>query len=113
MTSGQDLVLELQDLMNRLDRALNELARRGKQAAEAEHDYRVDLAKKTLELREQGIPVTIINDLCRGDRNIAKLRLERDIAQTIYEAAQETIRVWKLKANLLEAQIGREWGRKE
>lgn len=113
MISGQDLYLDLQSLLRRLDAALNELPRRGRSFASAEHDYRVAMAQKILVLRDQKIPVTIIGDLVRGDREIARLRLERDICETVYEAAQETIRVWKLQAGLAEAQIGREWGRKD
>ena len=113
MDSGQELYLDLQGLMKKMEKALRELPRRGLSQAQAEHDYRVALAQKTLQLRAEGVQVSIIADICRGDQAIAKLRLERDIAQTIYEAAQETIRVWKLEATLLEAQIAREWGRRE
>lgn len=111
--SGQDLIIDLQSLLAKLNRALVEMTRRGRDYAQAEHDYRVALAKKMLQLRAEGIPATISQDVCRGEPEIAKLRLQRDIAQTIHEAAQETIRVWKLEATLMEAQISREWGRKE
>lgn len=107
--SGQDLYLELQELLEKLERALVALPRRGRLHAQAEHDYRVAMAKRTLELRSEGYPVGVIADLVRGDDRIAKLRFERDVALTVYEAAQETIRVWKLEATLMEAQISREW----
>ncbi len=113
MTSGQDLYLQLQDKLRSLEAALVELPRRGRASAQAEHDYRVALAQETLRLRESGQPATIIGDLVRGDRAVAKLRFERDVALTVYEAAQETIRVWKLEASLMEAQMQREWTRRE
>lgn len=113
MTSGQDLYLALQELLRRLEAALVELPKRGRVSAQTEHDYRVAMAQETLKLREAGYPVTVIGDLVRGNRAVAKLRFERDVALTVYEAAQETIRVWKLESTLMEAQIAREWGRKE
>lgn len=113
MTSGQDLYIELQELLGKLERALVALPRRGKAYAQAEHDYRVAMAKKTLILRDEKYPATLIGDLVRGDDEIARLRMDRDTAQTVYEAAQETIRVWKLEATLMEAQIAREWGSKD
>mgnify|MGYP000848489040 FL=1 len=113
MTSGQDLYLQLQDKLRSLEAALVELPKRGRASAQTERDYRIALAQETLRLRESGQPATIIGDLVRGNREIAKLRFERDVAQTIYEAAQETIRVWKLEATLMEAQMQREWTRRE
>lgn len=111
--SGQDLYQALQSVMKRLDAALIELPRRGRDVARAEHDYRVAMAQEILRLRESGYPVTVIGDLVRGNGRIARLRLERDIALSIYEAAQETIRVWKLEANLTEAQMQREWTKRD
>ncbi|RLB94077.1 MAG: hypothetical protein DRH26_02305, partial [Deltaproteobacteria bacterium] len=46
--------------------------------AQTEHDYRVALAVKITELRTEGTPVTIMSDLCRGYKPIAKLKLDRD-----------------------------------
>ena len=39
-----------------------------------------------LRLRAEGVPVTIISDLCRGNEKIADLKLKRDIAETLYES---------------------------
>jgi hypothetical protein len=113
MTSGQDLMQDLQVLLRRLDAALTALPRLGKAFAEAERDYRVAMSQKILTLRDSGIPVTIIGDLTRGDRGVAELRFKRDVAEVTYNAAEETIRVWKLQCSLAESQIAREWSRKE
>ena len=55
--------------------------------------------------------MTIISDICRGDAEIARLRLERDIAQTVYESAKEAIQGYKLQIRILDAQLEREWSR--
>jgi hypothetical protein len=67
------------------------------------------MRKKILEERAKGTPVTIISDVCRGDPEVAKLRLERDIAKTVYESAQEAINGYKLQIRILDAQVEREW----
>ena len=48
-------------------------------AAQTEHDYRIALAKKIMELRTDGTAVTIIKDLSQGDKIIANVKLEREI----------------------------------
>lgn len=110
MESGHELFLELRDKQNLLERALGEFGRRGREHADAEQAYRVGLAKKILIERDKGTPVTIINDVCRGDREIARLKFNRDVAEVSYEAAGEAIQVYKLSIRMLDAQIQREWG---
>ncbi len=109
MTSGQDLYIELQGKVSMLDKALQQLGNRGRAYAQAEQDYRVALAEKILIERDKGTPVTIISDICRGNRNVAKLKLERDIAESVYKAAMEACNVYKLQIKVLENQIDREY----
>lgn len=109
--SGQDLFLELRDKQDLLDKALGEFGRRGRNYANAEQKYRVALAQKILVERDKGMPVTIINDVCRGDGEIAKLKFERDVAEVSYRAAEEAIQAYKLSIRMIDAQIEREWNR--
>lgn len=104
-----DLIQEIGAKSALLDAAIKQLGIRGKAYAQAEHDYRVAMRKKILDERAKGTPVTIISDLCRGDPDVAKLRLERDIALTVYESAQEAINGFKLQIRILDSQIEREW----
>ena len=104
-----DLIQEIGAKSAMLDAAIKQLSVRGRAYAQAEHDYRVEMRKKILEERSSGTPVTIISDLCRGDEEIAKLRLERDIALTVYESAKEAIQTFKLQIRILDAQLEREW----
>ena len=105
-----DLIQEIGAKSALLDAAIKQLGIRGKAYAQAEHDYRVAMRKKILDERAKGTPVTIISDLCRGDPEVAKLRLERDIALTVYESAQEAIQSIKLQIRILDNQVSREWG---
>jgi hypothetical protein len=74
-------------------------------------DYRIALAEKILIERDKGTPVTIISDVCRGDRKIARLKFERDVAEVVYKSALEAINILKLQVKVLDEQIGREWHR--
>lgn len=107
--SGQDLMLDLQGKVQLLDKALQQLGKRGRDYAEAERDYRVALAKKIAVERDKGTPVTIISDVCRGSQEIANAKFQRDTAEVVYKSALEAINVYKLQLKLLENQIDREF----
>lgn len=92
-----------------LETALSEASKRGRSAALAEQAYRVAVAQKMLVLRDAGYPATLIGDLARGDESVAQLKLDRDIAQAVYDSAREAINVYKKEIDVLREQINREW----
>ena len=92
-----------------LEVALKECKTRGRAAADAEQIYRVALAKKMLELREGGYPATLISDLARGDKEVARLKFERDCSEVVYDNAKEAVLVFKKQIDILREQIEREW----
>jgi hypothetical protein len=108
-----DLVTELQYKLKMIDKAIDTLAKNGQRKAEAEMNYRIELAKEILVQREKGVPVTIISDLCRGVPRIAKMKFERDTSEVVYQSNLEAIMAWKMEAKMMENQIAREWGRQE
>ncbi len=101
----QDLQIELNKYRSDLNKAITIIRERGKNRAIAERDYRVELAKEILLLRSSGIPVTIISDLCRGNENIAELKMNRDIAETLYESNMQFIYSTKLNIDIVMKQI--------
>ena len=107
--AGYDLINEIGQKSRMLDAAVKELGTRGRAYAQAEKDYRVAMARKILEERDKGTPVTIISDICRGHTEIAKMRFERDCAEVVYKSALEAINAMKLQIRVLDAQVGREW----
>ena len=58
-----DIWTEIQRRFNHLDYALKEVGGRGRAFAEAESNYRQALATKILEVRDEGLPVTITPDV--------------------------------------------------
>lgn len=105
-----DLVTEIGNKSRMLDVAIAELKKRGQKYAESEKAYRIALARRILEEREKGTPVTIISDICRGSTQIAGLRFERDCAEVVYKSAMEAINSMKLQIRLMDSQLDREWG---
>lgn len=105
-----DLVTEIGNKSRMLDVAIAELKKRGQKYAESEKTYRIALARRILDEREKGTPVTIISDICRGSAQIAGLRFERDCAEVVYKSAMEAINSMKLQIRLMDSQLDREWG---
>lgn len=105
-----DLWQEIQYCLKTLDKSVVELKERGVKAAQAEHDYRVKLASRLLQLRAEGLPVTILSDVARGEPETAKLKMERDIAESLCKSCEEGINVNKHKLKIISEQNKQEWG---
>lgn len=101
----QDLINELNLHRGNLNRTIDELKILGTNKAEAEKNYRIALAKEMLRLRTEGTPVTIISDLCRGNEQIATLKMQRDIAESLYESNMQAIYNHKLNIDIIQNQI--------
>jgi hypothetical protein len=104
-----ELINEMLAKTNQMTGVITELKKRGRKMAETEADYRSALAQKILQLRAEGFPATIMSDVVRGDREVAKLRLVRDIAKTEYEVADEMLQVLKLQIRVLQAEVERDF----
>lgn len=105
-----DLAIELQEKTVKLDASIRMLRQNGTAYAEAERDYKVILREECLKLRDQGMPVGLIDKICYGIPRVAEARFQRDIAEVVYKANQEAINSIKLQMRLMESQIQREWG---
>lgn len=105
-----DLIQEIRDLTTLLNSAVAAYSRRGKEYAQAEYAYRVALAQEMAVLRADGQPVTIVADLARGNKDVARLRMDRDLKEVSFKAAGEAIQNYKLQIRIKDAQVQREWG---
>lgn len=101
---------EIEKYNNLLETAVKEMKKRSIDLAKKEYSYRIELSKRLTELRAEGQAVTHLADIARGEQQIAKLRLDRDIAKGLYESSQEAINVYKIRIRVLENQYSREWG---
>lgn len=73
--------------------------------AEAERNYRVAVRKEILTLRLEKVPTTIINDLVRGHKEVAELRLKRDIAESDYYTCISAIENLRLDIEVLRSKL--------
>ena len=108
---GMDLAVTMQEKLAELEKGPDEMLSSGIALANAEREYKTLLASKTIELKDRGYSVSMIDKLILGVAEIAEARYKRDIAETIYEASKERINCTKLEIRVLENQIGREYGR--
>ncbi len=105
-----DLYQELQQKIKELDVSVKALRKTGTDFAQTEMNYKMELSKEALKLRDSGMAVTMIPLVIYGKENIAALRFKRDVAEAVYNANQENINSCKLQIRIIENQIGREMG---
>ena len=105
-----DLVEEIMMLQQKLTTSIRALANNGKALAQAEMDYKICLRQHALRLRDEGTPVTLINQVIYGIPEVADKRFKRDVAETMRDVAQENINAIKLQLRLLNDQYTKEWG---
>lgn len=101
-----------QELMNRLDQCIAALGRGntvlktlGLQKAQTEKDYKVRQAQEILKLRAEGNPVTIIQDLVKGNEEVAELRLKRDVAEASYFTGIEAMNNLRLEIEIIRSKL--------
>ena len=105
-----DLWQEIQHTRRLLAKGISEMKERGQALAKAERDYKIKQSEKILKLKAENFPATLIRDVVKGDKEVATLRFERDIADSSYETCREAINVYKRDLTVLENQFQREWG---
>lgn len=110
MNDGIDLINDLNGQTAALNRNIRDMARYGRDLAEKEAEYKIRLMQESLRLRDEGMPVTLIDKVVYG--LVAEERRERDIAEAFYKTAQEAVNATKLKIRIIDNQIAREWGRR-
>ena len=105
-----DLFNDIQVLIERLNTSVKKLKQYGNELAEAERDYKITLRQEALKLRqEKNMAVTLINQIIYGIPEVADKRFKRDVAETMYNVAQENINSIKLQLRIFEGQLQREW----
>ena len=104
------LYQEIVKKTQQLDASILQLRKSGTDRAEAEKEYKIKLREQCLILREEGMPIGLIDKTCYGIPEVANLRFKRDIADAVYRANLEAINTLKLELRLLEGQLQREWG---
>lgn len=104
-----ELYNELMQKSKELDVSIKSLRKTSQEYAEAYTNYRVELAKELLKLKDEGYAITLAGDIARGKPSIAKLKFEEICKDGIYKANLESINAIKLQIKLLNEQLAREF----
>ena len=64
----------------KLQNAIEEIPELINKKAEAERDYEIALSHKILELKTEGLPITIIPKLASGDKTISGLKFKFNVS---------------------------------
>lgn len=98
-----ELIEKLNQALLALQRGNTQLQTLGVKKADAERKYKISLRQELLKLRLEKHPVSIIQDLAKGNEEISKLRLERDLAENAYTTCQEAMRNIRLEIETLRS----------
>jgi hypothetical protein len=92
---------ELMKVYERLNKAIAEINRLAKYKAEAERNYRMKLSMQYVKLKFEGVSVTLIPDMAKG--NVAELMYERDSSEAQFTAVRESIAALQTQASVLQS----------
>lgn len=101
---------EIEDTLTNAEKSLAEYKKWAREYAERERKYRVALSQRLLQRRAEGCPATILSDVVRGEKDIAKLKEDRDIAEGLMKSSEKGTDFYKLVARLIDSQTTREYG---
>jgi hypothetical protein len=105
-----DLFSELMEKSRLLDNSIKMLRKTGSDYAKAYTDYRIELAKELMILKNEGYAITLAGDIARGKPEIAHLKFEEISKEAIYKANMESINVLKLQIKIIQEQLNKEYG---
>lgn len=89
MTTSVEIIEEIKRTQQAIIEGNTLLKTIGIKRAKAEYEYRKILSKCILNLRyEKKVPVNLVDNIAKGNEHVAKLRLDRDIAQAEYETTK-------------------------
>ena len=105
-----DIEPKIWSVIEELKVALKGMQNWGIKKANSEKEYKVVLSQEVLKERDKGTAVGVISLVIYGLKSVAEKRMERDIAEVMYEVSKEKINIGKLEARILENQLNREYG---
>lgn len=109
MISGQELYGEREQIKRSLNNSNVRAYENGMEAAENTRAYRMILAKKILELKSEGIQISILKELAKGSNEVAEAEFNMNAAEVKYRASNENIMIQKKLLDSIEADINREY----
>ena len=106
---SDDLFQKMEELEASIRQALADMRKYGLQYIQANYKYRRALSVEMLKHKADGMPVSILRDVCIGLPDVSKLKLEKDLLEVEYRSAIEAINAYKLDKRQVGEQIDREY----
>lgn len=99
-----DLVVitkEIYESAKRLENGSKQIFHLAKEQAEKERVYRKALVLEIMRLKDEGMSISLINEIARG--NTADLKYERDLAEASYVAGRDSLKAIATQMNGLQS----------
>lgn len=110
MISGQELFAERERIKSSLETSLKRAYDNGVEMAEKTRLYRILLAQKVLELKAEGVQISIIEKIAKGAEEVSRAEFDMNVAEVKYRASNENIMAQKKLFESIESDIKRELG---
>ena len=110
MTPAQ-IMQKLDSCVLALEHGNIELKTLGIKKAKTKADYAIALRKEILKLRIEKYPATLILEISKGKEDVAKLRLDKDIAESAYYTAISAMENLRIEIEILRSKL--RWFREE
>lgn len=108
MISGQELFVKREQIKTSLETSLKRSYENGVEMAEKTRDYRCALAEEILQLKADGIQISIVEKVAKGSEAVAQAEFEMIVAEVKYRASNENIMAQKKLFDSIEEDIRRE-----
>ena len=108
--NGQDLEIIQQNLRKSMEDSNLNAYEQENIYHEKIRDYEVELAKRIMELQEEGVKTSVVKDVAKGHPPIAELKFEAGLAESSARASKENINIKKKVFESIENTKKRELG---
>ena len=100
------IITDLNKAYSALYRAIEGLEALAIRQAETERDYEVAFAQAVLKLKSEGQPITIIPKLAAGNKAIAELKFDYNVATEMYKIQKAKISSYETAVNKIQSELG-------
>lgn len=101
---------EIEETMDCLDSLIEESRQAGLEYARDKAAYYSAKARAVYDLKQDGMPATVISMVVKGDRTVNSAMHNMDVSEVAYRNSMEAINVMKKRLDTLREQYSREWG---
>ena len=102
---------EISRLREERDGAIADLMELANEVAEADASYHVAVSRRTLQLKSEGMPATVINRIIDGDDAVAPFRQQKIASELLNKATEKLVAAKMQDVSLVKAQMGYDQGR--